>query len=459
MKIFASLKSGLLAGMAVVAAATGIAVSQETNISLDDVLRAAREERRQAAQENRQREAEFLRERNRQRERLNAVKAEVNAEERRSDALDEQYKTNDEQIEALTTTLQERQGEFGELFGAARSSAAELATQLENSIISGEMPGRAQPLRETAEATTLPSVEELENIYMTTLEEMVAQSKTAKFGATVINAAGETTSAEITRIGPFVAFSDGKYYLMKATESGRSSLEELPRQPQTANAVANARAVENYTGDGFVTGTIDPASGQLLDVVVLTPTLKERIDQGGPVGLVIIGVFVIGVLIGVLKLITLFLTNSAVKGQVRKQKASRGNPLGRVMMAYESNTNADVETLALKLDDAVLKELPKLESGLNLVKVFAAVAPLLGLLGTVVGMINTFQAMTLFGTGNPQLMAGGISEALMTTVLGLIAAIPLLLLHAFASASAKSVTQILEEQAAGMIAEHAEGRA
>jgi len=142
------------------------------------------------------------------------------------------------------------------------------------------------------------------------------------------------------------------------------------------------------------------------------------------------------------------MTAGAVSGQVRKKKASKGNPLGRVMLAYQNTQSNDVETVALKLDDAILKEVPKLEGGLNLVKVLAAVAPLMGLLGTVIGMINTFQAITL---------AGGISEALVTTVLGLIAAIPLLLLHAFASGASKRVTQVLEEQAAGIVAEHAEG--
>ena len=195
----------------------------------------------------------------------------------------------------------------------------------------------------------------------------------------------------------------------------------------------------------------------MLSLVVETPNLKERFDQGGPVGRVIGIVTVIGVALGIYKWLTLTMTAGAVSGQVRKKKASKGNPLGRVMLAYENTQSNDVETVALKLDDAILKEVPKLESGLNFVKVLAAVAPLMGLLGTVIGMINTFQAITLFGTGDPQIMAGGISEALVTTVLGLIAAIPLLLLHAFASGASKRVTQILEEQAAGIVAEHAEG--
>ncbi len=456
MTMFKTMKSGILAAAAVIAATGGIASAQD--ISLDDILRQAREERRQAAQENREREQRFLAERNQQQARLNQVRGQVNAAEAESDRIEAEFRANDDRIRELQTELEAQQGEFGELFGAARSAAADLAAQLDGSVISAEYPGRSAILRKTAEAKTLPSVDELIFIYETHMEEMIGQSKVSKFNATVWNTKGESDTAEVTRIGPFVAFSGGEYYTMKDAENAVPRLTELKKQPNVKDATSNARSVASYSGDGYTAGTIDPTSGQLLDLYVDSPDLQERFNQGGLVGKVIAIVFAVGVVIGLLKLFTLFMTNSAVKGQVRRKSPSRGNPLGRVMMAYESNPNADAETLALKLDDAVLREIPKLERGLNLVKVFAAIAPLLGLLGTVVGMIITFQQITLFGTGDPKIMAGGISQALVTTVLGLIAAIPLLLLHAFASGFSKSVVQTLEEQAAGMIAEQAESR-
>ncbi|MEM9233009.1 MAG: MotA/TolQ/ExbB proton channel family protein, partial [Pseudomonadota bacterium] len=429
MTIFTTLKSGILAGAAAMAAVTGIAAAQQ--ISLDDVLRQAREERREAAQTNREREQQFLADRNQQQARLNTVRNQVNVAEAESDRIEAAFRANDDRIRELQTELEAQQGEFGELFGAARSAAADLAAQLEESIISAEYPGRAAELRATAEATTLPSVEELQFIYETHLEEMAAQAKVSSFSATIWNTEGVAASADMTRIGPYVAFSDGDYYIMKDVEGSVPRLTALAKQPAVADAVPNARSVASFSGDGYTEGTIDPTSGTLLGLYVDTPSLRERFDQGGPVGKAIAVIFLIGCIIGLFKLFTLFMTNSAVKGQVRRKTASRGNPLGRVMMAYESNPSADAETLALKLDDAVLREIPKLEGGLNLVKVFAAIAPLLGLLGTVVGMIVTFQQITLFGTGDPKIMAGGISTALVTTVLGLIAAIPLLLLHAF----------------------------
>jgi len=135
---------------------------------------------------------------------------------------------------------------------------------------------------------------------------------------------------------------------------------------------------------------------------------------------------------------------------------SEDNPLGRVLSVYSKDPNVDTETLELRLDEAVLREIPPLEKGLSALKILAAVGPLLGLLGTVTGMIITFQQIQLFGTGDPKLMAGGISQALTTTVQGLIMAIPMVLLHAFLSSRSKALIQVLEEESAGIIAEHAE---
>ena len=366
----------------------------------------------------------------------------------------DRLESNQLRIDELDEQLADKNGQFQELFGAARSAASDLEAQISRSQISAQYPGRGPELLEIAQTETLPSEAQLVFLWETMIQQIAAQGDVATFNANVAQANGTETSMEVTRIGPFVAFDASGDYLVYKPAQG--NLEFLARQPD-GRATGAARNVAGASGDGFVKGVIDPSLGTLLSLVVETPNLRERFDQGGPVGRVIGVVTVIGVLLGVYKWITLTMTAGAVSGQVRKKKASKGNPLGRVMLAYENTQSNNVETVALKLDDAILKEVPKLESGLNFVKVLAAVAPLMGLLGTVIGMINTFQAITLFGTGDPQIMAGGISEALVTTVLGLIAAIPLLLLHAFASGASKRVTQILEEQAAGIVAEHAEG--
>ena len=423
-------------------------------ITLDQVLQAIRRERNEVSQENREREQRFLAQRNQQQAELNRVRAQVAAAEAESTRLEGVMAANQDTIDELDAELASKQGEFQELFGAARSAAADLNAQVERSIISTQFPGRGETLTELAQTEKLPSEAQLRDLWEIMVQQIAEQGKTASYSAPVVQANGQAAEAQVTRIGPYVVFSDGKYLTYSD-----GNLKFLARQP-AGDVTAAASRVANASGDDFVRGAIDPSLGTLLGLIVESPTVQERIDQGRFIGKVIIFAALFGVALGIYKWVTLTMTAGAVRGQVRRKKPSKSNPLGRVMLAYENTQSADVETVALKLDDAILKEVPKLEGGLNLVKVLAATAPLLGLLGTVIGMINTFQAITLFGTGDPQIMAGGISEALVTTVLGLIAAIPLLLLHAFASGAAKRVSQILEEQAAGIIAEHAEsGRA
>jgi len=204
------------------------------------------------------------------------------------------------------------------------------------------------------------------------------------------------------------------------------------------------------------TAAVDPSRGALLGLLVQTPSLQERIDQGGLVGYVIIVLLILGIILALVRIVSLSITAAKVGSQKKNATANPDNPLGRIMQTYEQNRGLDVENLQLKLDDAILKELPNLERGLSTIKVLAAISPMLGLLGTVTGMIETFQAITLFGTGDPKMMAGGISQALITTVLGLVSAIPLILLHSIAAGRSKAVIEVLEEQSAGIVASHAE---
>lgn len=456
MKFFKLASLSLIAGVTAVSmdlSTGGMASADAQQLTLDQVLSAVRAERREVSAENKEREARFLAERNQQQALLNQVRQQVTAAAAESTRLEGVMETNKNTIAELDQELASKQGEFQELFGAARTAAADLNAQIKGSIISAQFPGRSQALTELAQTEKLPTEEQLRDLWEIMIQQMAEQGKTATFPADIRLASGEAATANVTRVGPFVAFSDGKFLTL---DSETASLKFLARQP-AGDVTGAASKVENASGEGFVRAAIDPALGQLLNLSVSAPTLKERIDQGRFIGKVIIVAALLGSLLGIYKWVTLTMTAGAVRGQVRRKKASKSNPLGRVMLAYENTNSNDVETVALKLDDAILKEVPKLESGLNLIKVLAAVAPLLGLLGTVIGMINTFQAITLFGTGDPQIMASGISEALVTTVLGLVAAIPLLLLHAFAAGASKRVSQILEEQAAGIIAEHAEG--
>jgi len=174
---------------------------------------------------------------------------------------------------------------------------------------------------------------------------------------------------------------------------------------------------------------VDPLKGQLLVMEQFKPSITERIDKGGIPGYTIIALGIIAALLSLERFITLSITAAKVRRQTKNSTPDSGNPLGRVLKVYHDNKEVDPETLQLKLDEAILKEQPAINARIAFIKIISMVAPLLGLLGTVIGMIVTFQAITLFGAGDPKTMANGISQALITTVEGLCVAIPTVLLH------------------------------
>lgn len=422
--------------------------------TLDQLLQQVREARGLAAAENRRREQEFLAARNRQRELLAQARQALAAEEARSTRLQRTFDENEKRLTDLSETLRTRMGNLGEVFGIVRQVAGDVKATVDGSLVSAQIPGRGQFLSRLAQSQALPSIEELERLWITILEEMNQAGKVVKFPANVVSEDGGRYQTDVVRVGVFNAIIDGAF-LRYIAETG--TLAELAKQP-AGRYLGMAEDLYAAEPDEIVRMAVDPTRGTLLGLLVETPSLMERINQGGVVGYIIIALGILGLLIAVERLVYLYLAGNKIKAQLGSSKPSVDNALGRVLSVYSDNKADDVETLELKLDEAIMKEVPALEARLGFLKLIAAIGPLLGLLGTVTGMIVTFQAITLFGTGDPKLMAGGISQALVTTVLGLCIAIPMVLLHGFAASRSKALIQILEEQSAGIIAAHAEKR-
>jgi len=429
--------------------------------SVGSLLNDIRNDAAKTEQENRAREAAFRQKRDQQAGLLNQAKGELGALEAKARSVQSTFDGNQRQIDGLEAQLKAAQGDFGEVFGLARSKAGEFKAILDSSLITSQYPDRTEVLGKVAESKALPNTEELNAIWQRMLQEIQAQRKVETYSAPVANV-DDGAAQQVTRVGPFSVFSTSgnnflDYRVPETSGGEKIFLAKLPKQP--GGAINSAAAAVTGAGAGnMVYAPIDPTRGGLLASFERVPDVRERINQGGFIGKIIVALTAIGVLFGILNIIRLFLTSMAVKGQKRSAQAKKGNPLGRVMMAYDNAKSKDAETVELKLDEAILKESPKLEFGLSLLKLGAGIAPLLGLLGTVTGMIKTFQAMMIYGTGDPQLMAGGISEALVTTMLGLIAAIPLLILHSFCASLARGVQSTLEEQSAGIVARHVESR-
>ncbi len=418
--------------------------------TLEELLESIKKGRPEEREFNKRREDEFQARKDEQQRLLNQAKATLARLEQRSADLEERFQNNEVKLTEVTDRLRNRMGSLGELFGVVRLVAGDTQGLLENSMTSAQFPGREAELDKLAQSEELPSVAELKHLWFVMQQEMIESGKVVRFEAPVITPDGNRELRQVVRAGVFNAISDGKF--LAWGEGG--VLEELSGQPARRHRSA-AAGLEQAT-EGTVTMAIDPSRGQILGLLVQAPGFQERIQQGGYVGYVIILLGSWGlVLIGV-RAYSLWRVGSAMTAQLESKDADPGNPLGRAMGVYEENKDAEVETLELKLDECILKDVPMLERGLTTLKVLSVIAPLLGLLGTVTGMIETFQQIVLFGTGDPKTMAGGISEALVTTMLGLTVAIPLVLLHSLLRDRSKSLTQMLEEQTTGMIAERAE---
>ena len=434
---------------------TGIAQAQEDAVSMDQLLNMIEQGQARDDAEARQREARFAQDRNQQQQLLNEARAERTRQENTSARLEALFNENQQRIVDARAQLDERLGALKELFGVLQTVSGDAQGRFNTSLTNIQFPDRETFLVELgskmAGASSLASIEEIERLWFELQREVSESGKISRFPLEITRADGEVETTDIVRVGTFNIVFNGGYLQY----SGAGNVSELQRQPEQAR-FTNSAADIVAAATGPVTFGLDGTRGGILALLVESPTIQDRINQGGIVGYCIIGLGIFGLLIAFVRWIGLSSASRKVKAQLKNDTASTDNPLGRVLAAYEANQNADTETIELKLSEAALKEMPDLTKGLLFIKVISVVAPLMGLLGTVTGMIKTFQVITLYGAGDPKMMAGGISQALMTTVLGLVVAIPMVLIHTLVSGQSKRIVNILYSQSAGIVAQHAE---
>lgn len=470
------LKSAVLGGIIALGSLTVTTQVGAQALNIDELVRGARSGATKDKNAERARESRFRADLGKEQGRLRSMTNERVRQERISDELERQFEVNDVSIKELQVDLARELGDLKQLFGVIQLSASEAQEDYRSSIISAQYPERAENLRQMVEKmaslTELVSINEIEDLWVQLQNEMTEQGKVVTYDAPVsyvvdyedvLNEDDEVVGKKpvyevrekpITRVGVFNAVT-GNDIVIYDDVRGFVALE---RQMGKEFTLASQSLQSSNTG--ITPFKLDPARGGLLQALVLEPSLQEKADQGGIVGYVIMVLGVIALIIAVVRFLILMGVESSVKKQARDMKRpSLKNPLGRVIKVYQDNPKSDPESIELKLGEAMLKESPKINRGVMFIKIIAVVAPLLGLLGTVTGMIQTFQAITLYGAGDPQTMAGGISQALVTTVLGLVVAIPTVFAHWFVSNKARNIEGILEEQAAGLIAEKYEGQA
>ena len=425
--------------------------------TLDDLLGQVKRADQKDAALNKEREARFAAARDQQASLLGEAKRAKEALEAESAALQRQFEVNDKEIADLMASRDASAGNLGELFGVMRQSAGDFASAARNSMLTVQFPERIAQLDRLAQTKTMPPIEDLQGFWFEMQREMTEGGKVARFAASVTQPSGERTKKEVLRVGPFVAISDGKFL---SYETGADSFAVPPKQPP-GHFLSTAQSFESQTG-GYHPMILDPSRGVLIGLYSQRPEVIERIHVGGWVAYLILLVGAIGAILAVYQFFYLTMVSAKVNKQLSNLNTlSQDNPVGRVLASFKGAgmpKDEDAEVVELRISEAVLKELPAIQRVQPFVKLVVAAGPLLGLVGTVIGMIETFQSITESGSGDPKLMAAGIGKAMIATVLGLGIAIPLLFINSALASRSKRLVQILDQQSTGLLAETLEAR-
>lgn len=418
-----------------------------TTFASDALLQKAQQENRQQQSHNVARESGFKQTEQELQAIKNKLVAERAALQAEADSLSVTFGENEAELAQLEEKLRLETGSLGELFGVVRQNAKELESELKSSVTGVDANSYQKDIDAIVAAKSLPTLTQLQAMWRSMEEQIKASGEMANVSFTLLNGEGREQTVSGVRLGSMALLDDTGYVKWNGQRGDAVNYLRQPESGPTANTISSGDI------DALV---IDPSRGILLEQLANSPTLADRLNAGGVVGKIILGLLAIGLLIALVRGASLMISRQKIMKQLKTPAQPGNNPLGRVLAVYQKDKHRSVEALELRLLEAVVDEQTHLEKGLSMLKLLAALAPMLGLLGTVTGMIETFQVITQFGNGDPKVMAGGISMALVTTVLGLVSAMPLLLAHNVLSSQAENIRSILEKQGIGLVAEQAE---
>lgn len=418
--------------------------------NLDQLLDQVRNAAQQNSALSQQREQQFNAQAAQQAQILATAKEALAAEQTRNQQLQAQFDANKATLDGLIGQLRTKEGDFSQVFDNARQVASDLKVTLDDSLVSAQYPGRGVFLARLAESRDLPALDDLRKLWFLMQQEMTAEGQVAKFPATITHEDGSQEKVSVVRVGVFDTINDNSF-LRYLPETG--ALVQPDRQPDShwRNLAAGLASATS----GVVPMAVDPSGGDLLRSLAGQPTFFERIGQGHGIGVLILILGALGLIIALERGAYVIQAGRKIKAQMNSSKADLGNPLGRILSVFNESKADDAETLGLRLDESLLRERPVIAARIGLLKILALVSVVLGLLGTVAGVMNTFQAMNLFGVGS-NLVASGIAVALVPTWLGLIVAAVLLFCHGLLSSRSDELMHTLEQQSASILAARAE---
>ena len=361
---------------------------------------------------------------------LSKAKKQLSDEEARNKRLEDLFEANEIKLSELETELNIKLGVLGELFGVARQMAGELQADSEEAYNFTENPNREDALNEIGKIK-VHNLKNLEDLWILHLNEISSSGEIIEISANVINSDGDIEENKLVRYGPFNMVKNKSFV---RTDVANNAFTVLQKQPDRS---LRRKFRSHYRSDDYAVAPIDPTRGFLLSLYLDKPSTFERIAQGKLIGFIIVLIGLSGLIFAAYRYYSLYVYSKTISS---KEEADIFNKIQNI-----SDKSKDIDTFERECDEVLLTVNGNLSWGVNWIKFLAAVAPLLGLLGTVIGMIETFQAITVFGTGDPKQMAGGISQALVTTMLGLIFAAPLLAMYTLLSEKVSEILQEIEE--------------
>jgi len=424
--------------------------TQLFSLDLEHLLSDIKQESNKELRAEKQRLQTFVNNKNKQQNILKNTKQSLRDENKRTIQLKNTIDKNEKLLTKKEALLNVKVGDLGEMFGSVRQISADFLTNYQSSLSASQSPEKEEIFTKFANTKKLPNTEEIKTFWHTMLDEIIKSGAVSQYQTSVILNTGEKATKTITKIGQFAAVSEGRYYQY---DNDIKALVQLSTQPSSSTQ-ETALAFENSSNE-LKNIVVDPTKGSLLVLLNLKPTIMDRVHQGGIIGYIILALGALGLLFAFFKVILLNIEKRAINKQMSNlEMPNQNNSLGKIAHTFYLNKDKPLNDLEISINESILKEVNRVKSGESFIKLLAAVTPLLGLLGTVTGMIATFQAITLFGTGDPKLMAGGISTALITTVLGLVTAIPLLFAYTYLASTSNRIVSILEEQSIGMLAKN-----
>ncbi|RLF05767.1 MAG: MotA/TolQ/Exb proton channel [Thermoprotei archaeon] len=427
------------------------------------VLKKAELEEKQAKKEAEISRKKILSDKNALTASLNDLKSEINDLKLKNKRLEKENKKLAEKKARLAVEYNSKDAMAKELTGFIRIAAKDIDALLGRSINSAFNPDREKKIKPVLNKSRFPGMDDIKSMVEILFDEISVAGQVRLIDGPMINRAGRETVSKILTLGNFTA-------AYQADENGKNETGFLLFSPQSKSLFALSKLppsflskkIKKYMAGKSADVPIDISHGAALRQITHRTSLKSQIQNGGPIVWPILGIGLFAVIIIIERLLFLYRANINADKMMNKINSlaqagqwdeginicekQKKRPVPRVLLAGINSRNRTREEMENILQETILREIPRLEKFLSTLGIMAAIAPLLGLLGTVTGMINTFHVITFYGTGDPKMMSGGISEALTTTMLGLGVAIPIMLFHTFLSRNVETIISQMEEK-------------